>query len=236
MRPVTRPWRTRLDEIVAQHRLPADAAARLARLLELVRDDPTAPTTVRDPAAAVDAHVGDSLAALALPAVLDARRIADLGAGAGFPGIPLAVALPAARVFLVESLNRKCAFLEAAVEAAATPNAEVACVRVEEWPERELDVVCARAVAPLSVLVEYAAPLLRIGGALVAWKGERDPAEEAAGAAAAELVGLEVGEIVAVEPFRGADRHTLHLYSKAVETSTRFPRRPGMARKRPLSR
>jgi 16S rRNA (guanine527-N7)-methyltransferase len=232
---VSTDWRARLDEIVHAHGLDADAGDRLAALLKHVRDDPTAPTTLVDPAAGVNAHVADSLSALSLPAVRDARRIADVGAGAGFPGLPLAIALPDAQVFLIETQSRKCAFLERAVEAAGIANAEVVCARVEDWPERELDVVCTRAVAPLAVLVEYAAPLLRLGGTLVAWKGQRDAGEEAAGAAAAEITGLEVGEVVAVRPFPGGDRHSLHLYSKAVETPVKFPRRAGMASKRPLS-
>lgn len=229
-------WRLRLAAILAAADVAVDdAAPRLARLLELVRDDPTAPTTVLDPTAGVDAHIADSLAALALPVMRAAETIADLGAGAGFPGIPLAVALPGAQVFLVESLGRKCAFLERAVQAASTPNATVVCVRAEAWPQRELDVVTVRAVAPLNVLVEYAAPLLRTGGTLVAWKGVRDAAEEEAGRGAAGAVGLEAGEIVALPARPGADHRTLHLYRKVHATPDRFPRRPGMARKRPLS-
>lgn len=226
-------WRARLADVCAEYGV-ADARG-LARLLELVRDDPTAPTTVRDPAAAVDAHLADSLVALTLPAVREARTLADLGAGAGFPGIPLALALPAAEVFLVESLGRKCAFLERAVEVAGAANASVVCARAEEWPARGLDVVCVRAVAPLAVLAEYAAPLLRVGGVLVAWKGRPDAAEAAAGRAAAAIVGLEEAHTAVLEPRPGAEHRTLYLYSKVRETPGRFPRRAGMARKRPLA-
>src|SRR4051812_6105477 len=226
-------WRARLTEVCAEHGV-ADGTG-LARLLELLRDDPTAPTTVRDPVEAVDVHVADSLAALVLPAVREARTSADLGAGAGFPGLPLALALPEAEVALVESVGRKCAFLARAVDVADARNAEVVCRRAEEWEARELDLVCARAVAPLAVLVEYAAPLLRVGGAFVAWKGRRDPSEEAAGRAAAEVVGLEERDVVEVRPFPGAEARNLYLYLKQVETPDRFPRRAGMARKRPLA-
>ena len=229
-------WRARLDELAAQHGLSADRAQRLAWILELVRDDPTAPTTVTDPVASVDAHLADSLAGLVVDELRAARRIADLGAGAGFPGLALAVALPDAEVDLIESLSRKCAFLERAIEAGMVTNARVACARVEDWPGRDLDAVTVRAVAPLAVLVEYAAPLLRVGGALVAWKGRRDAAEEAGGRAAAALVGLAPGEIRPVEGVPGADHRHLHLYPKVAETPERFPRRAGMARKRPLSR
>jgi 16S rRNA (guanine527-N7)-methyltransferase len=92
----------------------------------------------------------------------------------------------------------------------------------------------ARAVAALPVLVEYAAPLLREGGVLVAWKGVRSREEEAAGARAAAEVGLEPEEALRVEPFEGArDRH-LHVFRKIAPTPERFPRRAGMAVKRPL--
>lgn len=228
-------WIVRLGELAAEHGMPADAQARLQALLELLRDDPTAPTTVTEPAAAVQAHVADSLDGLRIPEIRAANSIADLGTGAGLPGIPLAIALPAARVHLVESLSRKCAFLERALEASATANASVVCARAEAWDERGLDVVCARAVAPLAVLVEYAAPLLRAGGTFVAWKARRDEAEERAGSDAAAMLGLEPGETVAVAPRPGAAHRTLYVYSKVRPTPPRFPRRPGIARKRPLS-
>jgi 16S rRNA (guanine527-N7)-methyltransferase len=229
------PWLDDLAATLADRNVDAAALPRFAALLELVRDDPTAPTTVTDPAAGVAGHIADSLDGLVVPAVRAAGQIADLGAGAGFPGLPLALALPGAHVHLVESLSRKCAFLQRAVEAAQIANASVACARAEEWPRRDLDVVTVRAVAPLNVLVEYAAPLLRIGGTLVAWKGRPQAAEVADGAAAARMLGLEMGEPTALKPRPGAEHRTLYLYSKVGETPARFPRRAGMARKRPLS-
>ena len=174
--------------------------------------------------------------ALELPAVREARTIADLGSGAGLPGLPLAIAAPDAQVFLVESSRRKCAFLERARVEVGVANAEVVCARAEAWPEgrERCDVVIARALAPLPVLVEYAAPLLRVGGSLVAWKGARAAAEEADGAAAAGRLGLGEPEAVPVVPFPAA--RDLHLYTVRKEASTPpgFPRRPGAAAKRPL--
>jgi 16S rRNA (guanine527-N7)-methyltransferase len=229
------PWLDDLAATLAERGVDPDTLPRFAALLELVRDDPTAPTTVTDPALGIAAHIADSLDGLAVPAVRAARQIADLGAGAGFPGLPLALALPGAHVDLVESLSRKCAFLERAIAAAGIVNASVGCARAEEWRGRELDVITVRAVAPLNVLVEYAAPLLRLGGTLVAWKGRPDATEVADGAAAARVVGLEAGEAMALEARPGAEHRTLYLYSKVGETPSRFPRRAGMARKRPLS-
>jgi len=227
----------RLAELAAQYALPDEAPAQLAALLELVAEDDTAPTTVRDPGRGVDAHVADSLTGLEVEALRGARRIADLGAGAGFPGLVLAAALPGSHLVLVESLGRKCAFLERAIERMGLPNAEVVCARAEEWRDGigTVDVVTVRAVATLNVLAEYAAPLLVHGGRLVAYKGVRDEAEEADAAAAAAELGLQPAEIRPVDPFPGADHRHLYVYLKVAETPSRYPRRAGMARKRPLS-
>lgn len=226
----------RLVALAERFALPEGAAARLALLLDLVADEPAAITSVRDPARGVDVHVADSLVALDVDRVRSARRLADLGAGGGFPGLPLAIALPETRVALVESVGRKCAFLERATQALGLDNAAVINARAEAWRAgaEAHDVVTARALAPLPTLLEYAAPLLHTGGSLVAWKGRRDAAEEADGVAAAAILRLSEPEPVPVHPFATAvDRH-LYLSSKVGMTPPEFPRRPGMARKRPL--
>jgi 16S rRNA (guanine527-N7)-methyltransferase len=224
-----------VDALAAQYELPAGSPRRLAALLEALEDE-HAPTTVRDPAAGLGVHLADSLSGLELDVVRDAQTIADLGAGAGFPGLPLALALPQATVALVESIARKCAFITSAAASAEIDNIDVVPARAEEWRDGigRIDLVTARALAPLAVLVEYAAPLLRDGGALVAWKGRRDSAEEADGARAAAVVGLELEQVKAVSPYEGADHRHLHVFRKVAPTPDRFPRRAGMARKRPL--
>jgi 16S rRNA (guanine527-N7)-methyltransferase len=168
-----------------------------------------------------------------------AGAIADVGSGAGFPGLVLAVALPDARVDLIEAARRKCEVIERLAAAGGAENARVVPLRAEEQAAGEgreaYDVVTARAVDSLAVLVEYAAPLLRVGGVVVAWKGAREGNEERAGEKAAALLGLEPHDVVRVHPFEGArDRH-LHVYAKTLPTPEGFPRRPGMARKRPLA-
>ena len=207
-------------------------------LYDVLVDDPLAPTAVRDPVKVIDDHLADSLVALELPEARAARDIADLGSGAGVPGLPLAIALPQASVVLVESASRKCAFLERTIAACELTNARVVHTRVESWSEglAAFDLVTARALAPLEVVVEYAAPLLAVGGTLVAWRGRRDPDAEQAAARAAAEVGLEPGEITRMQPYRGAEARYLHLMSKVTETPSGFPRRPGMARKRPLGK
>ena len=180
-------------------------------------------------------HIADSLTALEVPEVRAARRIADLGAGAGPPGLVLAIALPEAEVPLVESVGKKCAWMEATVERLGLSNAHVACARAEEIEDDPFDVVTARALASLPVVCEYAAPLLRERGVLVAWKGAVGEVEEADGLAAAEVLGLAREAVLAVEPYPGSERRTLHVFRKVAATPERYPRRPGMAAKRPLT-
>jgi 16S rRNA (guanine527-N7)-methyltransferase len=227
----------RIAELAERWSLPDAAPEQLRAILSAVADEPTSITTVRDPEQGVDVHVADSLAGLAVPALRGAGTIADLGAGGGFPGLALAVALPGATVTLVESVGKKTDFLRRTADAAGLANVHVVTGRAESWRDGlgTQDVVTARAVAPLNVLAEYAAPLLREGGSLVAWKGRRDLSEEADGIHAAELLGLEpLATPISAETFPGADERHLYVYLKVSPTPPRFPRRDGMARKRPL--
>jgi 16S rRNA (guanine527-N7)-methyltransferase len=187
--------------------------------------------------------VDDSLSGLEVEELAAARRIADVGAGAGFPGLVLAIALPRTRVDLIESAGRKAAVISRLAQAASIENARAVTARAEEWAGTPAglgggagayDAVTARAVAALPVLAEYAAPLLREGGVLVAWKGARSPEEEARGAAAAAELGLAVEPPLPVTPFPGARDRWLHVMRKVAPTPERFPRRAGIAAKRPL--
>ena len=151
----------------------------------------------------------------------------------------LAAALPEARFDLIESTGRKCEVIARLAAAAGIGNATPRPARAEEWAGSEgagrYEIVTARALSSLAVLAEYAAPLLELGGSLVAWKGARDPEEETAGAAAAEILGLEPTPPVIVRPFRGSRKRNLYVYTKKRATPERFPRRAGMANKRPLA-
>jgi 16S rRNA (guanine527-N7)-methyltransferase len=182
-------------------------------------------------------HVVDSLTGLEVPELREARRIADIGAGAGFPGLVLAVALPAARVELIESVGRKCEFMRQAVEAAAITNATVRNLRSEEWAAGEgresYDVVTARAVGRLSTLAELASPLLEPGGVLVAWKGKRDEGEERQLDNASADLAMAPETILDVGNRAGSEHRHLHVICKTGPTPESLPRRPGMAKKRP---
>ena len=223
-------------DLAARYRLSDSAKGQLLSLLELVATAAHAPTTLRAPGSILDDHMADSLVALELSVVRSAREIADIGAGAGFPGLPLAIALPSSSVTLVDGNSRKVAFIETAIRACGIDNARAVHARAEGWPGglRAFDLVTARALAPVGVVAEYAAPLLRVGGSLLAWRGRLEPADEAAAGRAVAELGLEVAAAVPVHPYPAATNRHLQLILKVRETPSRFPRRPGVARKRPL--
>jgi 16S rRNA (guanine527-N7)-methyltransferase len=226
----------RLAEVLARYDAPSAVMSALSKLLECLTR-PQAPTAVHDARRGVDIHIADSLVGLEVPEMHGAHVIADLGAGAGLPGLVLAAALPDSSVALVEASARKCDFLHQAVDAMGVGNAEVVWSRAEEWAEgmSRCDVVTARALAAMPVLSEYAAPLLRHDGVLVAWKGAVSPAEAADERAAAAHLGLRVEPVRSVDPYPESERRTLHVLRKVAPTPPNFPRRAGIATKRPLS-
>jgi 16S rRNA (guanine527-N7)-methyltransferase len=197
------------------HRL-AELAAALA--------EPAAPTALHDGAA----HIEDALTGLA--AVGSPRTLADLGSGNGIPGLVLADALPETVVTCVEAVRRKADWIAAVAGRCGLENVSVAWSRAEEW-DGTADVVVARALAALPVLCEYAAPLLADGGRAVFWKGAVDAAEAADGGYAAEVLGLSAPEVIAVP---GTERRSLWIFDRVSPPPARFPRRAGMAVKRPL--
>jgi 16S rRNA (guanine527-N7)-methyltransferase len=227
-----------LDRLAQRFGLEARQVEQLRQFGEILVNDEHAPTTVRDPGRVRDDHLADALVALELPVIQEASTIADLGSGAGVPGIPLAIALPEARVTLIEGNGRKCEFMIGVIGALGLANTEVVNGRAETWSAGigQNDVVTARALAPLDVVAEYAAPLLVVGGALVAWRGAREPEVEGDARRAAELLGLSIEDPIRVNPYKGAENRYLHVMVKTADTPARFPRRDGVARKRPLGR
>jgi 16S rRNA (guanine527-N7)-methyltransferase len=228
----------------AQARLDTAAREALDRVLALIAADPRSLSAVRDPERAWDIHVADALAGLEVDEVVSARRIADLGAGAGFPGLPLAAALPRARVDLIESVRRKADFIAEASAAAGIENARAIPARSEEWARERppvggreaYDAVVVRAVGPLAAVAELAAPLLRQGGVLVAWKGRRDPHEESDLEGSAPGFAMAPERVLAVRPFEASRSRHLHVVRKVGPTPEGLPRRPGVATKRARSR
>lgn len=200
--------------------------------------DPRAPISTSSVRRARDVHIADSLSGLELEPLTEARRVADLGSGAGLPGLVLAVCRPETRFDLIESVGRKCEFLREAIERMALGNTAVVCERSEDWAGGEgreaYDLVTARAVGRLATLAELASPLLGGGGFLAAWKGRRSADEEAEAERAAKRLAMEPVEVRPVRPYPGSrDRH-IHLLRKNGPTPNGLPRRPGVAARRPF--
>lgn len=181
-------------------------------------------------------HVADALAAKDL-LDLEEMEVVDVGSGAGFPGLVLAMAFPRCRMTLVEADHKKSDFLARMVTELTLSHVTVVCERVEvlgrdpSYRER-FDVALARAVAELRVLVEYALPLVKLGGCLLAWKGRNYVNEEMAARVALQETGGEVERIYGYELAR-LPRY-LMLIRKVRPTPARYPRRPGIPAKRPL--
>jgi 16S rRNA (guanine527-N7)-methyltransferase len=212
------------------------ARERLRIVLDLLAEERASVSSVVDERA-WRVHVADSLTGLEVKELREAARIADVGAGAGFPGLALAVALPQAQIDLLESVGRKCEFMRRAAAAAGIANATVRNLRSEDWAvaagREAYDAVTARAVGRLSTLAELASPLLKPNGVLVAWKGKRDPGEEEQLVNASEALAMKPEQILDVGNRAGSEHRHLHVIRKVDRTPAELPRRPGMAKKRP---
>ncbi|KAJ1258794.1 hypothetical protein BS78_10G102500 [Paspalum vaginatum] len=208
-------------------------------------------TAVTDEAEAMTRHVADSLAVLpplerayrarctSSGGDIDGVSLIDVGSGAGLPGLILAVARPSWRFTLLESMRKRCTFLEHAVEVMKLPNVDVVCDRAEnvgqsiDFRER-YDIVAARAVAELKVLAEYCLPLVRIGGLFIAAKGH-DPQEEIRNAeGAVRKLGACMLELSNVESLGPHGKRTAVIYVKEHATPKKYPRLPGTPSKMPL--
>jgi 16S rRNA (guanine527-N7)-methyltransferase len=205
------------------------AVTALAILVERLTRAELNVTAVRDPEDAIARHVVDSLRALPLVDAAPAGPLADVGSGGGVPALVIAAARDSRDVHAIEATGRKAAFIAETAEAMGVA-VTVHAARSEElaaagcgW-RTAFACVCARALAPPPVAVELCAPLCRRGGRIVLWTGAQ--ADRAAIAAAALVLSVEL------EPEELAGLTTL---SKVGDTSERFPRRPGMAAKRPLA-
>ena len=195
-------------------------------------------TAIRDPAAVALAHVVDSLSAVAALRERGVDRFVDLGSGGGYPGIPIAAALPAARALLVEPIRKKANFLSVVTAATGLgATVEAAPIRAEalasdsrhrgRWPA-----VVARAVSSLDDLAELAVPLLAPGGILIAWKrGEIDLEWAGAKRAAAALGGASLERRPVEVP--GLEGHVLIVLTTRGRAPDAYPRDPGVRRRRP---
>ena len=216
-----------------------DAAERFVDLL-LAANRRVNLTRVVAPAEVARLHLLDSLAALPEIDRMGPAEAIDLGSGGGLPGLPLAMARPAMRWTMVDSVGKKATILEEFVAALRLHNVTVIADRAEtvgrSAGQRErYDLVTARACAALPVLTELAMPLLVVGGSLLAWKGPLSEADEEVRRGQAAAAQLGAGALRIVDPGVAAlGGHRLVVVPKERATEARFPRRPGQPGRRPL--
>ena len=183
-------------------------------------------------------HIADSLKPLALADVPLRGRWADVGTGAGFPGLPIAIAHPELSLTLLDAQKKRCDFLKETIGALQIGNCEVICGRAEDLGRSpsargKFDAAVTRAVAGTNVLAEYLLPLLKTGGAALCWKGPKGEEEVPDGDAAAALMGGSPWQVIYVPGF--PEKRLLLKCVKTGETPDQYPRRNGVPAKRPVT-
>lgn len=230
----------RLTECGIPH--DAELPGKLLRYHELLMDWNTRMdlTAVTDEAEMIDKHYVDSLSALAVPGLIPASgSLIDVGTGAGFPGLPLALACPNLKVTLMDAQQKRLNFLQAVIDDLGVRNVTLVHARAEDGAQfpnhrEKYDIAVARAVASLAVLSEYLLPYVKVGGKALCWKGPALLEELPQGRKAAFLLGGKVGEPIPVS-FPGRDWHHLLLpVQKVAKTARQYPRKAGTPGKSPL--
>lgn len=220
--------------------LGEEAAGRFARYYDLLVEGNACMnlTTVLEPEEAVDRHFLDSLAPVALGMIPEGATVVDVGTGAGFPGLPLLISRPDLRLTLVDALAKRLNFLRGVLDALGL-EAEIVHMRAEDFSRRAeyreaFDLAVARAVAPVSPLMEYLLPCVRKGGAALCWKGPEGEREAQDARKAIFLLGGKARPAVEYAVPNRDWRHTLLAVDKVASTPKSYPRKAGTPSKSPL--
>ena len=185
-------------------------------------------------------HFLDSLTCLLVMRDTPMARVIDVGSGAGFPGIPLKIICPSMHLTVVESVGKKAMFCQHIVDTLGLKGVEVLQERAEvigkqEQHRQNYDWALARAVAVMSVLMEYLLPLVKIGGYALAMKGETAPAEAHEAEHAIQVLGGHLRQLVPITLPSVEDERYLVVIDKVAATPEKYPRRVGIPGKRPLN-
>src|SRR5512142_2973496 len=196
-------------------------------------------TAIRDSESIRTKHFLDSFSCVLAWKALPPERLIDVGTGAGFPGIPLKILYPNLKLTLVESVGKKAMFCQHIVRVLGLEQVNVIQARAESLGQspqhrEKYDWAVARAVANLNVLSEYLIPLVRVGGTMLAQKGESGPAEAQSAEGAMKILGGKLKQVIPVNLPGVVDDRYLILVDKVAATPPKYPRKPGVPMKRPL--
>lgn len=196
-------------------------------------------TRITEPVEIAIKHILDSLLIYDSKLFPSQTKIADIGTGAGFPGVPLAIFLKDSFVTLVDSLRKRTLFLSEATAAAGINNVEIVQARAEDFAQmpryrEKYDIVTARAVAPLNILAELCIPVIRVGGTFLVMKGPSIENEITEALSAINLAGGKIHSVKEYQLPRTNDRRTLIKIKKTRPTPGKYPRKAGIPQKQPL--
>lgn len=198
-------------------------------------------TAVTDKCEFIEKHIMDSLTCFDTPEFRGAEMIVDLGTGAGFPGVPLAIAAPEKQFILVDSLAKKLRVIDELTDEMGIRNVTTVHVRAEDMGQdteyrEKFDLCLSRAVANMSVLSEWSLPLVTVGGSAIFYKGQKAEAETKEAGKAIRTLGGKIDRIHKTT-LEGTDisDHALVIVRKINRTPKKYPRKPGVAKKAPIS-
>jgi 16S rRNA (guanine527-N7)-methyltransferase len=219
--------------------LPPDRIEKMAAFYALLEEANRSfnLTSIEGPEDCASRHFMDSLALPALNLLYPGDSLIDVGTGAGFPGVPIAILRQNLRVTLLDSMKKRTAFLESAVRSLCLGNVTVVTARAEDYARgagrERFDAAVSRAVAPLNVLLEYMLPFLKPGGRALAWKGPAAAAEIAGAGNASRILG---GGVPGPHGYSLAGRDTFYIVEveKLKHTPLSFPRKAGKPASIPL--
>lgn len=227
-----------LHPVIVEAGLTEREEKLLLRYAELIQEENKKYnlTAIVDDEGIAEKHFRDSLSALAL--IPDGCSLVDLGSGAGLPSVPIAIARPGVEVTAVESVGKKCNFLSLVSRELGLGNLKVEYTRIEDLARTDrregYDVVIARAVAPLNTLLEYAAPLIKVGGSALLFKGKNYAEELSNAEGVAEVLGLKQKEII-VYDLKNDEKRAIIVYKKISKTDKKFPRGGNKPRINPVA-
>ena len=242
---VRQQWEEKLADAIRELKIECDerTPARIARYHEMLADWNTRMNLTGDTDfdTSLDRHYTDSLAPLVNKALFpEGASLIDVGSGAGFPGLPLAIARPDLKVTLLDSLMKRIGFLDAVVKGLGLSNVKLVHSRAEDGGRdaklRETyDIAVARAVAPLPVLCELLLPFVKVGGRMICYKGPSAEEELQAGQKAAHMLGgAAVEHIPVLLPAQPEWQHCLLTCEKKMKTIRQYPRKAGTPSRSPL--